>query len=175
MMLILSDTEPLLLIHMNWLMWGKMFTYFCNKFMPVNHMHCIKCAVNSSLLTLLWLLQKVCGTLDPCFITAHSIHKEGDLQIYFGVIFHIKCSSNRPTSHLVHLYTVPFFGRDKQTDSSPFVWMISLATVCYGPQVAKHFLHPQSALQPIWGWGDLGSFQLPQSTSVYPKVPGQCF
>jgi len=39
--------------------------------MPVNHMHYIKCCVNSSLLTLLWLLQKVC-----------------DLQIYFGVIFH---------------------------------------------------------------------------------------
>jgi len=36
----------------------------------------------------LWLLQKVCGTLDPCFITTHSIHKEGALQMYFGVIFH---------------------------------------------------------------------------------------
>ena len=51
-------------------------------------MHYIKYAVNSSLLTLFWLLQKVCGTLDHCFITAHSIHKEGDLQFHFGVIFH---------------------------------------------------------------------------------------
>jgi len=34
------------------------------------------------------LLQKVCGTLDHCFITTHSIHKEGDLQNYSGVIFH---------------------------------------------------------------------------------------
>ena len=25
--------------------------------------------------------------MDHCFITTHSIHKEGDLQIYFGVIF----------------------------------------------------------------------------------------
>ena len=65
-----------------------MFTYFCSKFRPVNQMHYLRCAVNSSLLTLLWLLQKVYGTLDPCFITAHSIHKEGDLQIHFGVIFH---------------------------------------------------------------------------------------
>ena len=73
---------------MNWLMWEKMFSYFYNKFMPVNRMHYIKCAVNSSLLTLFWLLQKVCGTLDPCFIMTHSIHKEGVLQIYFGVIFH---------------------------------------------------------------------------------------
>jgi len=73
---------------MNWLMWGKMFTCFCNKFRPVNRMHYIKCAVNSSLLTLLWMLQKVCGTLNTCFNMTHSIHKEGDLQIYFGVIFH---------------------------------------------------------------------------------------
>ena len=51
-------------------------------------MHYIKCAVNSSLLTLLWLLQKVCGTLDPCFVMTHIIHKEGDLQIYLVVIFH---------------------------------------------------------------------------------------
>ena len=73
---------------MNWLIRGKMFTCFYNRFRPVNHMHYIKCGVNSSLLTLFWLLQKVYGTLDPCFITTHSIHKEGDLQIYFGVIFH---------------------------------------------------------------------------------------
>jgi len=28
------------------------------------------------------------GTLDHCFIMTHSFHKEGDLKIYFGVIFH---------------------------------------------------------------------------------------
>ena len=73
---------------MNWLMWNKIFSCFYNLFRPVNCMHYIKCAVNSSLPTLLWLLQKVCGTLDPCFITTHGIHKEGALQMYFGVIFH---------------------------------------------------------------------------------------
>jgi len=73
---------------MNWLIREKIFTYFYNKFRPVSRMRYIKCGVNSSLLTLFWLLQKVCGTLDPCFITTHSIQKEGDLQIYFGVIFH---------------------------------------------------------------------------------------
>jgi len=36
---------------MNWLTREKMFTYFCNKFRPVNRMHSIKCGVNSSLLT----------------------------------------------------------------------------------------------------------------------------
>jgi hypothetical protein len=72
---------------MNWLIRGKMFTYFYNKFRPVNRMHYMKCGVNSALLTQFWLLQ-VCDTLDHCFIMTHSIHKEGDLlQIYFHVIF----------------------------------------------------------------------------------------
>ena len=52
-------------------------------------MHYMKCGVNSSLLTQFWLLQKVCGTMNHCFIITHSIHKEGDtIQIYFCVIFH---------------------------------------------------------------------------------------
>jgi len=33
-------------------------------------------------------------------------------------------------------------------------------TLC---EVAKHFLRPHLIFQTIWGWGDLGSFQLPQS------------
>jgi len=36
---------------MNWLIQEKMFTYFYNKFRPVNRMHCIKCGVCRSLLT----------------------------------------------------------------------------------------------------------------------------
>jgi len=76
-------------LFMNWLIWEKMFTYFYNRFMPVNGMHYVRCGVNSSLLTKFWLLQKVCGTLDHCSITTHSIYKDGDiLQIYFCVIFH---------------------------------------------------------------------------------------
>jgi len=51
------------------------------------------------------------------------------------------------------------------TDSSG-VGLILLASACYGDsRVAKHFLHPNLVFQPIWGWGDLGSFQLPQSNS----------
>jgi hypothetical protein len=49
---------------MNWLIQKKIFTYFYKKFRPLNHMHYVKYGVNSS-----WLLQKVCGTLDRCFIT----------------------------------------------------------------------------------------------------------
>ena len=36
---------------MNWLIQEKMFTYFYNKFRPVNRMYYIKCDVNSSLFT----------------------------------------------------------------------------------------------------------------------------
>jgi len=38
-------------LFMNWLIQEKMFTYFYNKFRPVNRMLYIKCGVNSSLLT----------------------------------------------------------------------------------------------------------------------------
>ena len=50
-----------------------MFTSFYNRFRPVYNMHYIKCGVNSSLLTELWLLQKVCGTVAP-WITVLSQH-----------------------------------------------------------------------------------------------------
>jgi len=44
--------------------------------------------------------------------------------------------------------------------------MILLAVVCYGnSRVVKHFLNWHLVFQPIWGWGNLGSFQLPQSNS----------
>jgi len=36
---------------MNWLIREKMFTYFYNKFRPVNRMYYVQCGVNSSLLT----------------------------------------------------------------------------------------------------------------------------
>jgi len=36
---------------MNWLIQEKLFTYFYNKFRPVNHVCHIKCGVNRSLLT----------------------------------------------------------------------------------------------------------------------------
>jgi len=58
-----------------------------------------------------------------------------------------------------------FFVREKNTDGSGVGLKISLASACYGDsRVAKHFLRPNLVFQPIWGWGDLGSFQLPQST-----------
>ena len=36
---------------MNWLIRKKIFTYFYDKFWPLNRMHYIECGVNSTLLT----------------------------------------------------------------------------------------------------------------------------
>ena len=36
---------------MNWFIQEKIFTYFYNKFRPVNRMYYVQCGVNSSLLT----------------------------------------------------------------------------------------------------------------------------
>jgi hypothetical protein len=49
-------------------------------------MHYIKFYVNSLLFTQFWLLQKLCRSFDHCFITTHSIHSWGPLQIHFTVI-----------------------------------------------------------------------------------------
>ena len=100
---------------MNWLIWEKMFTYFYTKFRPVNRTYYIKCGVNSSLLTYFWLLHKVCGTLDHCFIRTHSIHKEGDiLQIYSCVM--LRETTHHAQAHVTSGALCPIFGR-KNTDS----------------------------------------------------------
>ena len=69
-------------------------------------------------------------------------------------------------------YTLcPFFGREKNTDGSVVGLMILLAIVCYGnSRVAKHFLWPHLVFQPIWGWSDLGCFQLTESNPS-PQEP----
>jgi len=70
--------------------------------------------------------------LGSLFFTAHNIHKEGDLLIYFGVIFHETmrhAQAHVKSGAFIHC---PFFGCKKHTDSTAFVWMISLASVCYG-------------------------------------------
>jgi hypothetical protein len=116
---------------MNWLIWKEMFTYFYNKFRPVNRMHYIKCGVNSSFVTQFWLLRKVCGTLDHYFITQHSIHKEGDiLQIYLCVIFHETrhhAQAHVTSGALIHR-ALSLAARRTLTGGG----LISLATVYYG-------------------------------------------
>ena len=71
-------------------------------------MHYIKYDVNSSLLTYLWLLQKVCGTLDHCFITTHNIHEGDTLQIYFWWYPAKQGTTHSCMSRVVHIWTEPF-------------------------------------------------------------------
>jgi hypothetical protein len=70
-------------VFMNWLIREKMFTYFYNKFRPVNCVHFIKLSVKILLLTQFWLLQTIRGNLDHYSIT---IEKFGVLQVYFSVV-----------------------------------------------------------------------------------------
>jgi hypothetical protein len=85
------------------------------------------------------LLQKVYGTLDPCFISTHIIQKEGVLQIYFCVIFH-------ETRHVeqAHITFGAFIHRAlslaERSTQQRIGLMILLASDCYGDsRVAKHF------------------------------------
>ena len=83
--------------------------------------------------------------------------------------------------HIWHTYTLcPFFGREN-THGSTARLKISLASVRYGDSQVAHFLCPHLVSQPIWGWGNLSSFQLPLSNSssegawnlggfIYPHV-----
>ena len=115
-------------LFMNWLIWKKCSPIFIINLFLANPMHYIKCAVNSSLLTFLWLLQKVCGTMDPCFITTHSIHKEGNLQIYFGVIFHKNNPPQTGPHHIWYIYTPCLSLAARSTQQR--IWVEDFARQC---------------------------------------------
>ena len=92
---------------MDWLIQEKMLTYFYNTFRPVNHMHYIKCGVNSSLLTILVAAEGL-WHLGSLFYH-NTVFKKGVFYKFTLVWYSTKQGKlNRPTSHLVHLYTVPF-------------------------------------------------------------------
>jgi hypothetical protein len=68
---------------MNWLIGEKMFTYFYNKFRPVDCKQFIKLSVKILLLTQFWLLQAIRSTLVHYYITIENL---GVLQVYFCMI-----------------------------------------------------------------------------------------
>ena len=105
---------------MNRLIREKIFTNFYNKFSPVNHMHYVKCGVNSSFVTYFWQLHMACGTLHHCFITIHSIHKDDDiLKIYFCVIFRKTRLHTQAPHHIWYTYTLcPSFVHQKNRECS---------------------------------------------------------
>ena len=90
---------------MNWLIQKKMFRYFYNKFIPVNRMHYIKYSVYSSLRNSGFCRRSVapCSTV----LAQHTFTR-----VIYRFTFMWNSSKQgtrrRPTSHLAHVYTVPF-------------------------------------------------------------------
>jgi len=80
---------------MNWLIWEKIFTYFYNKFRPVDRTHYVKCGVNSSLYN--------CGccrrSVAP-WITVLSRHTEFTKRVIYTFPPAKQGTTQRPTSHL---------------------------------------------------------------------------
>jgi len=95
------------------------------------------------------------------------IHYEGDLQIYFCVIFlETRHHAQAHVTSGAHIGWALSLAARRTHIRHGDEWKISLASVYYdNSRVAKHLLQMNSVFQPIWGWGDLGSFQLPQSNS----------
>ena len=75
-------------------------------------------------ITQFWLLQKVCGTSDRCFIKTHRIDKEGDLQIYIFVTFRKTRHHEQPhvTSDTFIHCALSLFARRTQTAAQPSRW-----------------------------------------------------
>ena len=129
-------------------------------------MHCIKRGVNNSWLTQFCLLH-ACGTLGHCFILTHSTKKEGDLQIYCRVVF-LKTRHRAQTHvisctliHCAHSVAESWTQREEQFGGW-FCWPVLFMATQWETQ---HLLRPHLVIQPIWGCGDLGFFQVPQSNS----------
>jgi len=81
-----------------------------------------------------------------------------------------QCPSNRPTSHLVHLYTATFLW-PCQAYRRECIWIDDFPGHCLlWPSSSLTFPDPHLVFKPIWRWGDLVSFQLPQSNSS-PEAP----
>ena len=152
---------------MNWLIWEKLFTYFYNKFRPVNCMHYIKCGVNSSLHKSGYCRRSVAPwrtvlSWHTVFTTKRVIYK------FTLVWYSVKKAphTHRPMSHLAHLYTVPFLW-PREEHRRQHSWVDDFAGQCllWRLMNCKTYFAPTLGFPTSLGWGDLGCFQLPQSNS----------
>ena len=137
---------------MNWLIWEKIFTYFCSKFRPGNRMHYIKCGVNSLLHN-----SGCCRRSVAPWITVLSRHSV----LTIGVIykFTLLWYSTKKWHHAQAHFTSGTLTRVatplamRRTDGSAVGYMISLVSVCYGDsQIAKHLLNSSQCQQPAFHW-----------------------
>ena len=150
---------------MSWLIQEKMFTYFYNKFGPVNRMHYMKCGLNSSLHN--------SGCCRRCVAPWIKFFHDSQSSQRGSFTISLLCDIPRNKApragqhHVWWTYTLcAFFGCEKKTDCSALELRISVASICYGDSwVVKHFLCPHWVFQPIWECDSLGSFHLPQSNS----------
>jgi hypothetical protein len=135
----------------NCLIWKKMFTYFYNKFRPVNHMHYIKFGVtvdyshNSSFC-------RRSLALWATVLSWHTVFTIGVLYKFTLVWYFVKQGTlHSPTSHLAHLYTLPFLWPWEQHRRQRS-WVHDFAGQCllWGLWVAKHFLSLQHLILSRW-------------------------
>ena len=86
---------------MNWLIGGKMFTYFYNKFRPVNRVHFINCGVNCSL-----HISGCCWSVAH-WITVFTRYTLFTMRVIykFTLVWYSSKpdTTHRPTSHLAHI------------------------------------------------------------------------
>jgi hypothetical protein len=130
----------------------KMFTYFYNKFSPVNHMRYIKCGVNSSLHNVGFCRKY----LAPC-IAVLSQRTLFTTRVIYKFTFVWNSSkegtAHSPTSHQAHLYTVPFIWLPR--GHRPLrSWFDDFAGRClFWRLESKHFLRPHLVFKPMGGGG----------------------
>ena len=94
-------------------------------------------------------------------------HKQGDLQIYFCVIFletRHHAQAHITSGAFIHS-ALSLAARGTHAAAEAGL-TISFASVYFDDtRAAKRLLQPYLVFQPIWGSGDLGCFQLSRSNS----------
>jgi hypothetical protein len=115
---------------MNWLIRKKKFTYFYNKFRPVNRMYFIKSCVNSSLHNSGCCIRSVAPWITV--LSWHTVFTKRVIHYKFTFVryFAKQGTTHRPMFH-IWCTVCPFFGREN-TDGRADELVISLASVCRG-------------------------------------------
>jgi len=88
---------------MNWLIREKMFTYFYNKFSPVNRTYFVKCCVNSSLHNSgCCIIRSVAPWITV--LSRHTVFTKRVIYYKFTFVryFAKQVTTHRPTSYLAH-------------------------------------------------------------------------
>ena len=133
---------------MNWSIWEKIYTYFYNKFRPMNRTHYMKWGVNISSNN-----SGCCRRSVVPQIAVLSRDTEFTKRVIYKFTFlwfsPIQGTTNRPTSHLAHLYihcALSLAARRTQTARTwvdDFVvqcllWRLSIRKTSFAPALGVH-------------------------------------